>query len=413
VKAPGGRALLLVVLSILLGACGGGDPVPGPPPVPAQYRALYDELEDALSTYEARVNAEWDGTNRTVRLATALVPANSHAGPQLLDPSYQAVVHRYLDALVAVGADAVVVPINYPLLTASCVDQAPEYLAFFADLAAEVRSRGLELLVEHNVLIPGFSAVDVATCYVGLTAQEFGFQRYAEVLAIVEQVQPEYLSLVTEPETTGTAIGLFLSPATWRTYVEGVVDQLEIDVPGHATRLGAGSGTWEAVDYVAGFAQVSALDYVDLHVYPPASPAESFLDRLLDWPDLVRAIDPGKGFVMSEGWLYKAAAAEIGGNPIDPDQLARDVWSFWEPLDELFLDAMARTAHHEGYELIAPFWSRYFFAYLEHGDPAFAGLDAMELMGQANLAAYGAIVAGETTGTGRTFRTLSTTALSK
>jgi hypothetical protein len=34
-------------------------------------------------------------------------------------------------------------------------------------------------------------------------------------------------------------------------------------------------------------------------------------------------------------------------------------------------------------------------------------------MGQAHLAAYGAILAGETTGTRRTFRTLSATPLSK
>ena len=229
----------------------------------------------------------------------------------------------------------------------------------------------------------------------------------------MEQVQPEYLSLVTEPETTGTAIGLFLSPATWRTYVEGVVDQLEIDLPGHAVRLGAGSGTWEADDYVTGFAQVPALDYVDLHVYPLASPTGSFVDRLLDWPDLVRGIDPDKGLVMSEGWLYKAAVAELRGSPIDPDVLARDVWSFWGPLDEMFPDAMARTAHHKGYELITPYWSRYFFAYLDHGDPALAGPDAMELMRQASIAAYGAILAGETTGTGRAFRTLATTPLSK
>jgi hypothetical protein len=399
----------------MLHSCGGGENGGQNPGyyVPAEHRSLYDELENDLSSYKARVNAEWDGTNSSVHFATALLPANPNVGPQLLDPAYQTVAYQYLDALVALGVDAVITPINYPLLTTSCVNQASEYLAFYATLANAVRTRGLKLLVEHNVLIPGFSAIDMTACYTGLTKQQFGQQRYAEARAIVEQIRPDYLSLVTEPGTSAAATGLSLSAAEWKLYVEGVVTQLATDVPGHTTQLGAGSGIWDTEDYITGFAQVPALGYIDLHVYPSASPTVGYLDRLLDWPDLVHTIDPTKKIVMSEAWLYKAAAAELGGAPINPDFLARDVWSFWQPLDELFLDVLARTAHHKGYELITPFWSRYFFAYLDYTDPTFSGMGAMELMRQANIAAYDAIVGNELTQTGHAFRTLATTSLSK
>lgn len=274
-------------------------------------------------------------------------------------------------------------------------------------------ARGLKLLVEHNALLPGFSTPDPASYYAALTEQRFGQERYLEVRTLMQQIQPDYLSLVTEPETFSAATGVSLSAAEWKIYVEGILAQLAIDVPGHSTKLGAGSGTWEPVDYITAFAQVPGLYYIDLHVFPPASPSTDFLAKLLEWPDLARTIDASKNIVISEAWLYKAAAAELDGAPINSDFLARDVWSFWQPLDELFLDAMARTAHYKNYELITPFWSRYFFAYLDYNDPSLAELGALALMTRADQTAFGAVLAGRTSGTGVTFQRLATTPLSR
>jgi hypothetical protein len=40
----------------------------------------------------------------------------------------------------------------------------------------------------------------------------------------------------------------------------------------------------------------------------------------------------------------------------------------------LFVAILVRTAHYKDYELITPFWSRYFFAYLDHDDPTLTAL---------------------------------------
>jgi hypothetical protein len=127
----------------------------------------------------------------------------------------------------------------------------------------------------------------------------------------------------------------------------------------------------------------------------------------------VRNIDPDKKLVMSEAWLYKTSVSELGGAPISANFLARDVWSFWAPLDQLFLDALARTAYDKNYTVITPFWSRYYLAYLDYDDPSLAGLSDVELMMRANNAAYAALGAGTFTGTGDAFHRLATRPLTK
>lgn len=384
------------------------------PLVPAAYQAVYQELEDKLAEYRDRVNTEWDGTTHPVKFATALLPADSHTGRALLSPENQMAVLIYLDKLKALGVQAVVVQINYPLLTVSFVPNAPDYAAYYAQLATEVRSRGLKFVVEHNLLLPGFSGLDPTDYYAGLRAdplpvERFGRERYDEVQAILEQIRPDYLSLVTEPGTYAAVTGLVMDAAMWKTHIEGMLTQLAVDVPIHNTLLGAGSGTWDPPTFVSAFASIPGLHYIDLHLYPLSNGHTDYLSRLLDWSGLVRSIDSSKKMVITEAWPYKASAAELGGAPIDAELLARDVWSFWQPLDELLLDALTRTAHYQRYDLIAPFWSRYFFAYLDYNDPSLAGLGALALMTRADQTAFSAMLAGRSSGTGIAFQRLATT----
>lgn len=370
-----------------------------PADVPAEYRALYAELASRLSAFERRLG---NPAPRKVVAATNLLTANSHAGPALLREDWQRSNLLYLDRLQALGATGVSVTIGYPLLTPAFGDPAP-YLAFFETLAREVRRRGMKLLVEHNVLLPGYTLVPVGPYYAQLDWRRFTEERYAEVLRIVQRVRPDYLSLVVEPETHAVALGKKIGLNDWVRYVKGVIEGIAKDVPNRSTLLGAGCGTWDDPLYISRFAKIKGLDYVDMHLYPLSNGYVDYLERALAWTDEVRRIDPAKRIVISEAWLFKAAARELGGDPTDARKFARDVYSFWEPLDAQYMRVLAKMAHAKGFELVAPFWSRYFFAYLPHGAPGLQALAPHALMRRANQAAFAALLANQTTATGRAY----------
>ncbi len=398
-------AFVFVVVSAIAacgGGGGGGDDEPDP--VPAEFTALYDELSTNLAARERELLAVWDGTRSSVTFSTTLLTASSNLGAALFDPAAREGNRVYLGRLAEFGVGAVVLQINYPILTSDFTAAAPNYLATYAEIADEIRALGLKVIVEHNNLIPTFSALDPTTYYANLTKTRFGQESYAEVRAIVEQIQPDYLTLVSEPGTFEWFMGLQMSVTDWSAYVDGTINQLAIDVPGHTTRLGAGSGAWEDPAFVTAFAGIVGLDYIDIHSYPLTNGITDYLRRLEEWPELVRSFNPSLEVMLSEGWLYKAQASELGGPPVDPDLLVRDVYSFWEPLDAQFLEVLAITAHHSDYAVIAPFWSNYFFAYLDYDDPSLSGLTSTELYDRAFAEAFQAAQAGRTTGLAQVYK---------
>jgi hypothetical protein len=390
-------ALAPIAIGTEAASVANGAPVPSE--VPAEYRALYGELASRLSAFERRLG---NPARRKVIAATNLLTANSHAGPALLREDWRRYNLLYLDRLQALGANGVTVTISYPLLTPAFGDPEP-YLSFYTALASEVRRRGMKLLVEHNVLLPGYTLVPVRAYYAQVDWQRFTKERYAEVLRIVQHVRPDYLSLVLEPQTHAIALGKKIGVDDWVRYVKRVVAGVAKKAPERSTLLGAGCGSWDDPRYISRFAKIKGLDYVDVHLYPLSNGYTDYLQRTLDWTDEIRRLDPAKKIVISEAWLFKAQARELGGDPTDARMFARDVYSFWEPLDAQYMRVLAKMAYAKGFELVAPFWSRYFFAYLPHGAPALQTLAPHALMRQANQAAFAALLADQTTATGRAY----------
>ena len=62
------------------------------------------------------------------------------------------------------------------------------------------------------------------------------------------------------------------------------------------------------------------------------------------------------------------------------------------------------AAREKGIELVAPFWSRYFFAYLDYNDPLTFNLRPTALLNLASQRAYASILNGQHTDTGLAFR---------
>jgi hypothetical protein len=197
-----------------------------------------------------------------------------------------------------------------------------------------------------------------------------------------------------------------MSVADWRGYVAGIVNQLSVDAPDRTTKLGAGSGTWEAPDLVTNFASISDLDFIDIHSYPLTNNVTDYLKLLDTWPAMVRMINPSLEVISSESWLYKARASELGGTPTNAAFFARDAYGFWEPLDSQFLDVLAISAHKNGYAIVAPFWSNYFFAYLDYSDPSLSGLGPTEILDRAFSAFSQSIQEGQTTDVGNHYNAL-------
>jgi hypothetical protein len=368
---------------------------------PKKFQNAYRELDAQLSEFHRRLPARSFGT-APIR-AASLLSANCQRGEFILsDAQREAALHE-LDALGRLGADGIVLQICYPLLTPAFRDPQP-FIDYYANLANAVHVRGMKLVVEHNSLLPAYASVDVRPYYRKLTKQRFARERFAELKVILLATNPDYLTLVSEPGTH--TAGLNLTVSDWRSYVQHSVDALSKELGTISTLLGAGSGLWENFDYIQAFAGIKGLSYIDLHLFPLTTGGQSNLERLLAWPDRIRAIDPGKRIIASELWLYKAGTEERFDSGLDPRVVARDVFSFWTPLDRKFLQIVGVAAREKGIELVAPFWSRYFFAYLDYNDPSTFKLRPSDLLNAAGQRAYAAILKGQYTDTGLGFRAM-------
>ena len=124
----------------------------------------------------------------------------------------------------------------------------------------------------------------------------------------------------------------------------------------------------------------------------------------MSWPDRIHAIDPDKRIVMSELWLSKVGAGETVKPNLDLHVVARDIYRFWGPLDQKFLRVVGATARAKGFELVAPSRSLYFFSYVDYNDPLTFRLRPRGLLDLASQRAYEAILRGDLTHTGLTFR---------
>lgn len=431
------NAILLFALTVGAGCSdGGGDGGGAPAPPPAEYAALYDELSRTLAEFESRLDAAWDGTIAPVAFAGALSRANGNSTIGLLTGTAWDTIQTQLNAFEAMGVRTVKVEVQYPTLTQAFHDylaanppagmgsyafRADHFIgtpsSFYNRLAQEIRGRGMDLWVEHATIFAAYSPTPPTGYFAemrsaGLRACRVRYldERSAEVVAIVANMSPRYLTLVPEPNTQNMNFGYFpggiplYTPDLWRDYVQYAAQRINAQVVGHGTLLGAGCGTWESRGYVELFAAIPELHYVDLHLYPLRTSTRNFLQDALDWADYVRGAAPGKGIMVGEAWLYKASMEELEAGADATVTYGRDVWSFWQPLDVRFLEILYKMANLKSFWGVMPFWSTYYFAYLTYGDPALAGLGPQELMRRAAEDALPRMESVTLTDTGRKFQ---------
>src|SRR3990170_3781971 len=359
------------------------------PEVPQEFAELYAELSSLLDAGSAAVDARWDGTTNEAAYATELLAANGNRGEDLLGTTALDGSRLMLDRFQDMGIDAVKVTITYPLLSAE-YPRSGEYLDFYRQAVADAHQRGLTVLVGIGLTFtePEFSTETVD--YSGYTLDEFKADRRAYAELIIDQVGPDYLTVLNEPGTMihiAPGLSELNQPAKYREVLETITQGLDRK----GVLIGAGAGSWEHPEF---FRQAAAsdLDYIDLHVYPLQ---RGFFEQIFDVLDSVRAA--GKRTVIGEAWLYKIADSELDqAGAVAVEMFGRDTFSFWSPLDSSYIEIMSRLARYNDVELISFFWgAKHFFAYLDYDH--YRNASPATLLAQSSVEAAQSIAADRLT----------------
>ena len=370
-----------------------------PSTVPPAYQDLYDSLTSYLQSFNGLVNAGWNRSTPPVTFAAQLTTASTNAGPKLISPDYYAnSVVPELTELKALGVKAVLVAMNYPILSPGFHGNASTYQAFvnfYKQLAADVHARGLKLVGETGATLSqaGFTPWNVGSYYTGLTLNQYEGGRSQQVTTIAQQIRPDYLTVISEPDTEATQTGfaeigtLSESTAMLNKMMSGL---RQAGVQG--VSIGAGVGSWTPAyqswfDSFAG----AGVQYIDIHVFPVN---RTFLTDLPAMADYAASL--GKPLACSQCWLAKQRDSELG--TLNYGQVAaRDPFSFWAPLDGGFVQAMARFAYWKHMLFFSPFWTIYFHTYLDYG--ATSSLSPSQIVGLATTRAAQAIATAQYTTT--------------
>lgn len=370
-------------------------------PVPAEYQELYTELETSLNEFHATLDQQWDGSKGDTAFSAELMIASGNIGEGLLRPGQMGLVRTYLDALQGMGLSAATVQISYPLLVPN-FPRSAEYLDFYKQVAAEIKGRGLVFMVETSPIFADTQYSSVDANYASLTNATYFDERQQQVLTIATEIKPDYLSISHEPSTEILLTGLRLSQDEFVSFVQETVDAVHAAAPG--VLIGAGNGTWEEIEYIDRYIAETSVDFINLHIYPVHLPGKNLLQLGLDIS--LKAKAAGKNMMIGESWLYKASFEDMSG-PQNMNAVGeiydRDFYSFWQPLDISFIEALSKLGFYQDFELVSFFWSRYFFAYLDYADtPVLAGSARLNQL--SNRASFDELEKGNYTETARAYQ---------
>jgi fibronectin type 3 domain-containing protein len=267
------------------------------------------------------------------------------------------------------------------------------FQTFYGNLAAEIRAMGLKVVVENTAMLT--SAVsseagwNTAPFYATLNWTQYQQARAQTALTIAQTLQPDYLVFMEEPDTEAMNSG-----QTQVNTPSGANQMLGLIAAGlqsqrqSGMQIGAGVGSWLPgfQSFIQGYV-TQPIDFIDFHVYPPN---KSFLPNALTIASMAAAAH--MPVAMTECWLNKELDSDL--NVLTVDEVnSRDVFSFWTPLDEYFLQTMRtmagyiQTNYGNSFLFIDPFASDYFFAYQTYNDTTSAMTPSELLSAEGSLVA--------------------------
>lgn len=328
--------------------------------IPQEFQTHYIQLDSKLDEINNTLSTKWNGTKHPVVFSTELLAASTNRGEKVLDPQVFEAVKLNLNAFMALGVTGVSFDIKYPSIVPT-YPRSDEYLEFYRKVTEEVRKRGFTLLIAmQNVFtdsIFGHLEVDFST----LTLDQYKEEKREYARTIINELHPDYLTLETEPTTQARNTGLDFSVENVADIVTYILDGLDRQT----TLVGAGAGTWEDLAYIQSLAENTTIDYLDIHIYPIQD--DLVIDRMETIQQIAKLYN--LRIVIGESWLYKITDTELTDPNISYlDIFPRDVFDFWIPLDQKFIEMMAPLSHYIQSDFTSLFWMRYFWGYIPYND---------------------------------------------
>ena len=408
-----------------------------PPSVPAEFTNLYALMQTDLTNFEATVDANWKGTYYTnCKFAAVIEPATDGGEGAAVSNVYyfKDGVLPFINALQGMGVKAVKFSINFPLLyqpyytSTNGLSYPAGYtnmINFASNVVSAVRERGMYLIMPTQNVFP-FLLPSISGYYSSLSFSDYTNGRSAQIQTIAKMFEPDVLMMQSEPITevdnlTTNLSGRLDDPVVDTNMLAGFLNDLgRAGLRRTNTLIGAGMGTWQPSfdTYLTNFVNLP-LDILDVHVYPinrttNDTVVTDFLQRTLQMAEAAHA--KGMKVGLGEFWMQKEYDTELANPPSQLVFEGRNTYSFWSPLDREMLLCMVKLAHYQQYEFIDPFFTEYFFAYLNYTNeqPRIAGLAGAaagtKLNSDEDAALSLALAAGGVTSTGQAYEEYASTA---
>jgi hypothetical protein len=348
-----GVLALVVLLTAGASSSSAAGKSPGTPaaPVPAQYQSLYTTVQAQLDEAQQTVERLPSHSTPGMVYGAALLFADGNRGTQLLVPQTLPEVNQEIDTLAGIGVRGVSIQVSFPLLLPSTVNSS-RYLVFYEQVARDVAHHHMVLSVEENPVLVGTPfAVSANVSFAGLTDATYAQEQAQMAQIIVDDLHPAYLSLMTEPDTYATYIGLpdLNQPAASAAVVKQEVQLIKRGT----TLLGAGAGSWSLTQFDQDYA-ATGVNYIDLHVYP--TEPQFVANAVTDVTEAKAAHLP---VVMDEFYLFPSVVFD-GAGTIQKHEI--EPFSWVNPLETQFLQTFTEFAQKEGIRYVDAFDSNDFIA---------------------------------------------------
>ena len=367
---------LLALLSCV-GSFGDVPTPPAPPSPPGGYcSSIYNELNGYIDSFNQTLGNP--APYPTLQLAQ-LQMADSNTGPAISGANYLSSVLIQVQQLKAMGFQGVKIEVAFPILYepfwGSQTAMQP-YLTFYQQLAQNIHSMGLKLLVENNVTLAvgnetGWS--NVAAFYATLNWNQFIAARATMAGTVAQYMQPDFLMLSEEPDNEALNAGQpnLNNPSLAAAMIAGEITSARL--ASLTTTLGAGFGTWMGpyspsglLDYLSAYVTLP-LDYIDMHIYP-INTEYGGISNLLQNALVIAdgAHNALKPVAVSEAWPWKMEDAEF--NVVSTDVFrSREPFSFWAPVDTYFVQTMIKLANYSQMLYMTSQGNNFFLAYQTYG----------------------------------------------
>jgi hypothetical protein len=269
------------------------------------------------------------------------------------------VLIAYADALKEAGLNR----IDFNPSISSLTD--PAALAKYDILIAHIREIGLQIAVNPEYELPDDAALK--------TLEAYRKAAVAGEAAFAARYKPDYLVVVHEPTTADErrthSYSELSTPAQWGDFVTATATAVK--AASKTTLVGAGAfvdASGREIPYFNEFVTIPDLDYVTLDNYDAEPAAITNLDLMVQ-----TAHGAAKPVYMEETWrpAYLPNGLPPAGVPLEKASPLGTGNAVFEPLDEIWLKAMALYCATHGLDAVTAFSTPPFFLYVTSGPDSY------------------------------------------